>query len=263
MLLAMDVGNTHTVIGALDEQGTVMHRWRVSTRAWTTDELGMLLRQLLRDRELSASDVHRTIVCCVAPSVRYTVDKACRRYLQQEPLMVGSGVRTGMRVRTDNPREVGPDRIVNAIAAFARWGGPVVVIGLNTATTVDCVNANGEYVGGAIAPGFRISADALFSQTARLPHVEAERTAGVIGTNTIQSMQAGMFWGYVGLVDGLALRSKQELAGEDVWPRCVATGQMAHFVGRDCKEIDEIDESLTLRGLHLVSERNGRRGGRR
>lgn len=263
MLLALDVENSHTNLGAMDASGALRYRWRISTKARTTDELGMLLLQLLQHRGLGPDHIDGVCISCVAPSVRYTVEKACRRYLDCEPLVVGSGVRTGMRLRTDNPREVGADRIVNAVAAFDRCGGPVVVVGFNTATTFDCVSARGDYVGGAIAPGFSISADALFNQTAKLPRVEAERTERVIGTNTIESMQAGMFWGYVSLTDGLARRCKAELAGDGLAPKCIATGQMANFIGSTCQEIDLVDDALTLHGLSIIFELNNRRTGRR
>ncbi|MFT4976818.1 MAG: type III pantothenate kinase [Myxococcota bacterium] len=263
MLLALDVGNSHTVIGALGEGGAVTQRWRISTEARTTDELGLLLLQLLGHRGLSADDVRGVCVCCVVPSVLYTVENACRRYLGCEALVVGSGVRTGMRVRTDNPREIGADRIVNAIAAFEDGGGPLVVVGFGTATIFDCVSAQGDYLGGAIAPGFVISAEALFTRAARLPKVEVERTERVIGTNTVEAMQAGMFWGYVGLTDELARRCKAELAPEGGAVRCVATGRMANLIGRACSEIDAIDDTLTLRGLQIVYERNTQRRGAR
>ena len=254
MLLALDVGNAHTVIGALAPDGSVVYRWRISTIVRATDELGMLLLQLLSHRGLGAGDVEGVCICCVVPSVLYAVEKACRRYLDCEPLVVGSGVRTGMRVRTDNPREVGADRIVNAIAAYERVRGPLVVVCYETATTVDCVSARGDYIGGAIAPGFGISADALFARAAKLPKVEVERTERVIGSNTVAAMQAGMFWGYVGLTNELVRRCKAELGEPAV--HCVATGGMANLIGGACEEVDTIDDALTLRGLHIIHQRN-------
>jgi len=257
MLLVVDVGNTNMVLGAMVGE-EVKERWRVSTQPRTTDEFGLLLLKLLEHRGLGPDDVSGAIVCCVVPSVLYTIDKACRRYLEVDTMVVGRGMKTGMRVRTDNPREVGADRIVNSVAAFDRHGGPLVAVDFGTATTFDCINGQGDYLGGAIAPGFRISADALFKRTAKLPRVEVERPSQAIGTNTIQSMQSGLYWGYVGLVDGLAARCKAELSAQSggVHVRCVATGGLANLLGTACGEIDEIDDDLTLRGLSILWERN-------
>ena len=257
MLLVIDVGNTNMVFGAMDDF-EVKHRWRISTESRTTDEMGLLLLQLLKHKGLTQQDIKGACISCVVPSLLYTVEKACRRYLKLEPLVVGKGVRTGMRVRTDNPREVGADRIVNAMAAYKKYNAAVVAIDFGTATTLDCVNAQGDYLGGAIAPGFRISADALFLRTAKLPKVELEKTESVIGKNTITSMQTGLYWGYVGLVDELARRCKSELItlGEADVVHCVATGGLARLVGQSCSEIDDIDDYLTLRGLVLLYERN-------
>ena len=258
MLLVIDVGNTNTVLGAF-RGDRVIHRWRVTTGSRTTDEFGLLLLELLRHRGLGPDDVDGAVISCVVPSVLYTIEKACRRYLPQEPLIGGRGIKTGMRVRTDNPREVGADRIVNSVAAFRRHGGPLVVVDFGTATTFDCVDENGDYVGGAIAPGFRISADALFERTAKLPRVEVERPRKAIGTNTIASMQSGLFWGYVGLVDELARRCKAELSadrGADGRVMCVATGGLANLVGRACEQIDDVDDDLTLQGLRALYDLN-------
>lgn len=264
MLLAIEVGNTHTVVGALQADGAVAHRWRISTLARTTDELGLLLLDLLRHQGLTARQFRGACVCCVEPSVLYTVENACRRYLGLEPLVVGSGVKTGLRIRTDNPREIGSDRIVNAVAALEGRGGPLVIVRFGAATTFDCISGRGDYVGGAIAPGFEVSAGALFSQAAKLPTVEVERTDRVIGTNTADAMKAGMFWGYVGLTDELIRRCKAELGAEEGGAvRCVATGRLARLIGPACGEIDEIDDVLTLRGLHLIHRRNQPRRGRR
>ena len=223
MLLGIDVGNTNTVIGAL-EGLEVQHLWRVSTIPRTTDEFGLTLIQLLKHEDMAIEDIEGVAVCCVVPSVLYAIEKAVRRYLKCDVLVVGRGIKTGMRVRTDNPREVGADRIVNAVAAFEDHGGPLVVVDFGTATTFDCVSAKGDYIGGAIAPGYQISADALFTRTAKLPRVPLQRPAQAIGTNTVASMQSGLFWGYVGLVNELARRCKDEFAER---PRCVATGGLA------------------------------------
>ena len=252
MLLGIDVGNTNTVIGAL-EGLEVKHLWRVSTVPRTTDEFGLVLLQLLNHEDIAITEVEGVAVCCVVPSVLYAIEKAVRRYLNCDVLVVGRGIKTGMRVRTDNPREVGADRIVNAVAAFEDHGGPLVVVDFGTATTFDCVSSKGDYIGGAIAPGYQISADALFTRTAKLPRVPLQRPAQAIGTNTVASMQSGLFWGYVGLVNELARRCKDEFAER---PRCVATGGLARLIGGACDEIDDHDEHLTLKGLRILWERN-------
>jgi len=252
MLLGIDVGNTNTVIGALDGL-EVIHLWRVTTQVRTTDEFGLTLSTLLQHNGVSTEDIEGVAVCCVVPSVLYAIEKAVRRYLDCEVLVVGKGIRTGMKVRTDNPREVGADRVVNAVAAFERHGGPLVVVDFGTATTFDCVSDKGDYVGGAIAPGYQISADALFRRTAKLPRVELEQPEQTIGTNTVASIQSGLFWGYVGLVDKLALRCKAELGGD---VRTIATGGLARVIGSACEEIDFIDEFLTQAGLRLLWDLN-------
>ena len=226
MLLVIDVGNTNTVLGALAGD-RVVERWRVTTKPRTTDEMGLLLLQLLKHRNLSANEINGVCISCVVPTVLYAIEKASRRYLKVDAVVIGRGARTGMRVRTDNPREVGADRIVNSVAAYERHGGALVVVDFGTATTFDCINEQGDYLGGAISPGFQISADALFNRAAKLPRVEVEQPNRVIGTNTVQSMQAGLFFGYVGLVDELSRRCKQECSiqapsGSLVWLRVVS-----------------------------------------
>lgn len=253
MILVIDVGNTNTVIGAMAD-GQVIYHWRISTMIRTTDEIGLLLLQLIEVRGLKASDIVGICVSCVVPSVLYSIEKAARRYFDVEAVIIGRGIKTGMRIRTDNPREVGADRIVNAVSAYQDCMSAVVVVDFGTATTLDCVADNGDYVGGVIAPGFRISAEALFNRAAKLPKVEVERPERVIGTNTIHSMQSGLFWGYVGLVNSLAARCKEELSDSTV--HCVATGGLSNLIGRACEEIDSVDADLTLRGLWLLFYRN-------
>jgi len=252
LLLVIDVGNTNTVLGLLEGE-RVAQTFRISTIPRTTDELGVLLLQLLAHHGYTAADIRGAICGSVVPSVVYTIEKACRRYLRVECLMVGRKLRTGMKVRTDNPREVGADRIVNAVAAIARWGGPVIVVDFGTATTFDCVNAAGEYVGGAIAPGFRISEEALFNRTAQLPRVEVQRPPSAIGANTVRAMQSGLYWGYVGLVDHLARKCREELGGA---ARVVATGGLAQLIAAESEMIEEVDPHLTLRGLSILYDRN-------
>lgn len=253
MILVVDVGNTNTVFGLMDGL-QVAHTWRVSTLDRTTDELGVLLLQLLAHRGVVPGPALTGAICSsVVPSQVYTIEKAVRRYLGVECLLVGRKLKTGMRIRTDNPREVGADRIVNAVAAIDRWGGPIVVVDCGTATTLDCVNADHDYVGGVIAPGLRISEEALFTHTAQLPRVELARPPAVIGKNTVHAIQSGLYWGYAGLVDALIERCREELAPG---ARVVATGGYANLVATASRRIDEVDVHLTLRGLALLYARN-------
>lgn len=251
MLLVIDVGNSNTVLGLFQGE-SVVHTWRISTLQRTTDELGLLLLQLFAHQKVDPTALAGVAICTVVPSVLFNLEKACRRYLGRTARVVARGGDFGMPVRIDNPAELGPDRVINCIAARARHAPPFLIVDFGTATTFDAVDASGAYVGGAIAPGLQISADALFSRTARLPRVEIVEPPRAVGTNTVAAMQSGLYWGYVGLVDGLARRAKQELGGERV--PCVATGGLANLVGRACVEIDEVDDHLTLHGLRLWYE---------
>lgn len=252
MLLAVDVGNTNTVLGLFVGE-RVAHTWRISTVQRTTDEMGLLLLQLLGHGKVKPEAINGIAICTVVPGVLFNLEKACRRYLGQTPRVIGRGDDFGMVVRIDNPAELGPDRVVNAVAALQRHAPPFLVVDFGTATTFDGVDASGAYIGGAIAPGLQISAEALFSRTSRLPRVEISQPHQTLGSNTIAAMQSGLFWGYVGLVDGLARRCKAELGPGPV--PCVATGGLANLVGRACAEIDEVDDHLTLHGLRIWHER--------
>jgi type III pantothenate kinase len=252
LILAIDVGNTNTMVGLILDH-KVGPTFRISTQSRTTDELGVLLMTLLGHRGIRPEDIQGAIISSVVPSTLYSLEKACRRYLDTDAMVVGRKLKTGMQVRTDNPREVGADRIVNSVAAYEKWGGPIVIVDFGTATTFDCVSADGAYVGGAIAPGVRIAEEALFSKTAKLPRVEVAKPASPIGTNTIHAIQSGLFFGYVGLVDGLARRCREAL---DPAAKVVATGGLSNLIGAESEEIDEVDAWLTLRGLDLLYWRN-------
>jgi type III pantothenate kinase len=252
MVLVIDVGNTNTVLGLVDGEA-VLHTWRISTLQRTTDELGALLVQLVEHRGIGASAIRGAICSSVVPTQVYTVEKACRRYLGAACLIVGRKLKTGMRIRTDNPREVGADRIVNAVAAIERWGGPIIVVDFGTATTFDCVSASNDYVGGVIAPGLGISEEALVTKTAQLPRIELVQPPTVIGKNTIHAMQSGLFYGYVGLVDALIDRCRAEL---DPNAKVVATGGYGSLIASASARITEFDPHLTLRGLGLLYARN-------
>lgn len=250
--LAIDVGNSHTLFGVLRGHD-VVHTIRITTRDRSTDELGALLLQLLAHRGVPAEDLEGAIASCVVPGHLYTVEKAVRRYLGLDLLTVGKGLKTGLRIRTDNPREVGADRIVNAVAATSRFAAPLIVVDLGTATLVDCVDRRGDYVGGAIAPGFQVSQRALEGATARLPGSAIARPPSPIGKNTVHALQAGMYWGFVGLVDGIVRRLRAEL-GDGV--TVIATGEWSSLIGPASEEVDVIESWLTLQGLATLYDRN-------
>jgi type III pantothenate kinase len=253
MLLAIDVGNTNIVYGLFDGEKLV-HEFRVeSGRARTADEYAVVVRALLDMHGVDPKRVDSAIVASVVPSLTEPMVDLVRRAFGREAIIVGPGVRTGMAILYENPREVGADRIVNAVAAYERVKGGVIVVDFGTATTFDCVTPRGEYLGGVIAPGVQISADALFARAAKLPRVEIAKPSKVVGRNTVHSMQSGIVYGYVGLVDGLVER----LLGELGYPCAViATGGLASLIAPLSKTIGEVDDVLTLVGLRILFERN-------
>lgn len=252
MLLVIDIGNTNVVLGVYRGEDLIAH-WRVATDSrQMADEYAMILLNLFAHNGLDQSDITAVVISSVVPPLTQTFEELTQRYFNLAPLIVRSGIRTGLRIDYDNPREVGADRIVNAVAAYRLYGGPCIVIDFGTATTFDAISANGHYIGGAIAPGIRISAESLYERTSALPRVSLVRPAQAIGRNTVASMQSGIMFGYVGLVEGLIRRIKQELGPA----RVIATGGLAEVIAKETPLIDIVDQNLTIFGLRLLHELN-------
>lgn len=248
MLMVLDVGNTNTVLG-IYRDNELIHNWRLSTeRDRTADEYGLLIRTLLNLGEMSDGIITAIAISTVVPPARPALQEMAMRYFGIQPLFIEATLNLGMPVLYKPPVDVGADRIVNAVAAFHQFGGPAIVVDFGTATTFDAISPKGEYLGGVICPGIAISAEALFLRAARLPRVEIRPPEKVIGDSTVASMQSGLYWGYVGLVDGILKRMKQELEN----PYVVSTGGLAELITPACEEIDSVDKNLTLEGMRLI-----------
>jgi type III pantothenate kinase len=259
MLLAFDVGNTNIVMGVFNG-GKLIQNWRMETQNnKSADEYGMVVNQLFGYEGINTKDVKDVIISTVVPSTLYTLQHMSIKYFNRRALVIGPGIRTGLVVKYDNPKQVGADRIVNAVAALSKYGGPLVVVDLGTATTFCALSEKWEYLGGSIAPGLKISSDALFEKTAKLPRVELEEPGRVICRSTIESMQSGLVYGHMGMVDHIVKRMKKELAeyAPSSRPvRVIATGGIATMINNGVDCIDIVDKLLTLEGLSFIYERN-------
>ena len=259
MILAFDIGNTNIKTALFSDLDTC-HYWRISTdRTRTSDELGMLLLNLLSANGLSRRDVTGIMMSSVVPQINFTVEHMCRNYFGIEPMKIGPGIRTGINVRYENPRELGSDRIANAVAAYELYGGPCITIDFGTATSFGAITEKGEFLGGAICPGLKLAAEALTERAAKLPRFELVKPDAVIGKNTITNMQSGIIFGYVGQVNYLVERMKRELNAPQA--KVIATGGMAVLIAEESNVIDAMDGLLTLKGLYMIYDRNMRHNG--
>ncbi|MFA6035088.1 MAG: type III pantothenate kinase [Myxococcota bacterium] len=253
MLLAIDIGNTNIVFGLYDKERIQRH-WRMKTDpARTADEQGVLFLEMFTFAGFRREDVDSVIIACVVPTMLHSVVEMCRQYFDVDPMVVEPGIKTGVSILYENPKEVGADRIVNAVAAYEKYKTACIVVDFGTATTFDCISARGEYLGGAISPGINISMEALFRKASKLPRVEFQKPKNAIGRTTVQSMQAGLVYGYMGLVDGIVNRLKLEMGGT---VRVCATGGLARLISTESQTIEEVDDLLTLEGLRIIMMRN-------
>jgi type III pantothenate kinase len=253
MILVVDVGNTNIVLG-LYEGRRLLHDWRLSTnRSSTADEYGMMMYNLFQHAGIRLDQVEGVIISSVVPPLMFVLEQLCLKYVKKVPLIVGPGVKTGLNIRYENPREVGADRIVNAVAAIELYGPPCIVVDFGTATTFDYIDEAGQYIGGAVAPGIGISTEALYQRAAKLPRIELVKPKSVVGRNTVASMQAGIIFGFAGQVDGIVDRIREEFGTK---PRVIATGGLADLISKESRTIETVNQLLTLQGLQIIYERN-------
>lgn len=257
MILVMDIGNTNIVLGVYD-QDQLQHHWRMETdRMKTEDEYAMQVKALFQHVGLYFEDIDGIIISSVVPPIMFSLEAMCTKYFKQKPLVVGPGVKTGLNIKYENPREVGADRIVNAVAGIHYYGAPLIIVDFGTATTYCYINERGDYMGGAIAPGIGISTEALFTRASKLPRIELSKPEHVVGKNTVSAMQAGIVYGYVGQVEGLVSRMKKAGSGQ---PKVIATGGLAPLIADETDVINQVDPFLTLKGLYLIYKRNEKVG---
>ncbi|MCM3324949.1 type III pantothenate kinase [Cytobacillus kochii] len=253
MIFVFDVGNSNMMMGVY-QRDELKYHWRIETdRHKTEDEYAMIVKSLFEHEQLSFADIDGIIISSVVPPIMFALERMCEKYFHIKPLVVGPGVKTGLNIKYDNPKEVGADRIVNAVAGIHEYGGPLVIVDFGTATTYCYINEHKQYMGGAIAPGIGISTEALYSRAAKLPRIEIIRPDGIIGKNTVSAMQSGILFGYVGQVEGIVSRMKLQAKEE---PLVIGTGGLASLIAKESKVIDIIDPFLTLKGLQLIYKRN-------
>ena len=254
MIFVIDVGNSNIVLGAYDGK-KLLANWRAGTdREKTSDEFGMFFVSLFNNEGLDMRKVEAVIIASVVPPIMYSLEHAIRKYFKLEPIIIGPGIKTGINIKYENPREVGADRIVNAVAAFEIYGGPLIIVDFGTATTFCAITSKGEYLGGVICPGIKVSAEALFQKTAKLPRIDLVKPDSVIGRNTVASMQSGIIYGYVGQVDYIIKRMKREMKEENI--KVIATGGLARLIASESETIDDINRLLTLEGLRIIYDKN-------
>ncbi|MGL4797346.1 MAG: type III pantothenate kinase [Paraclostridium sp.] len=254
MLLVFDVGNTNMVLGIYEGTELKKH-WRINTdKEKTSDEYGILISSLFQYDKIDMDSIKDVIISSVVPNVMHSLENFCIKYCNKKPLIVGPGIKTGLNIKYDNPKQVGADRIVNAVAAIEKYKSPMIIIDFGTATTFCAISEKGEYLGGTIAPGIKISSEALFQRASKLPRVELAKPGTTIGKNTVSAMQSGIIYGYVGLVDKIVNMMKSELGGNDV--KVIATGGLSVLIASETDSIDCVDKFLTLEGLRLIYDKN-------
>ena len=256
MLLVIDVGNTNIVFGVYEED-QLLYDWRIATeKNRTSDEYGLLFEQIFKYHGLCPKSVDDVIISSVVPTLMHTLSAMSIKYFSKKPIIVGPGVKTGMNIKYDNPKEVGADRIVNAVAGYEKYGGPLIIVDFGTAITFCAISKEGDYLGGAITPGITISSEALFLRTAKLPKVELVKPDTVVAKNTVNSIQSGLIYGYIGLVDYIVERMMEEMKGEGEVKTVLGTGGFSSLIAKESKYLNKIDKLLTLDGLRIIYERN-------